>query len=369
MLQHIFHRSLAIRALLFALVLATLACAAVPVSATLPEAEHSDAQPLQRGINLGNALEAPNFEGEWGMTIDESFFDRIADAGFDFVRVPISWSTRAAADAPYTIDEAFFARVDEVVDQALARNLSVIINVHHYNEIMDEPDAHVDRLIGLWEQLAPHYADAPQSVYFELLNEPSFELDAARWNAMMPRVLDTVRATNPTRTVIVGPIFWNDLNYLDQMQLPDDNHLLATIHYYEPFEFTHQGAEWINGSDPWVGTEWTGSETEKAAIRADFDRAAEWAEAQGVPMLLGEFGVYNPADLASRARWTEFVRQEAEARGFSWAYWEFGAGFGAYDRDADQWREDLLRALIPTPPTAETPNEEQRFVFLPSILR
>jgi endoglucanase len=45
--------------------------------------------------------------------------------------------------------------------------------------------------------------------------------------------------------------------------------------------------------------------------------------------------------------WTTFVRQEAEARGIPWAYWEFGAGFGIYDRDAGQWNEELLRALIP----------------------
>ena len=41
------------------------------------------------------------------------------------------------------------------------------------------------------------------------------------------------------------------------------------------------------------------------------------------------------------------VREEAEARGISWSYWEFGAGFGVYDRDDEQWNEGLLNALIP----------------------
>jgi endoglucanase len=41
------------------------------------------------------------------------------------------------------------------------------------------------------------------------------------------------------------------------------------------------------------------------------------------------------------------VVKEAEARGFSWAYWEFAAGFGAYDRDKKAWRDPILKALVP----------------------
>jgi endoglucanase len=62
---------------------------------------------------------------------------------------------------------------------------------------------------------------------------------------------------------------------------------------------------------------------------------------------LGEFGAYSRADMASRARWTARVVREAEARGFGWAYWEFGAGFGAYDRATGTWRQPLLDALLP----------------------
>ena len=50
--------------------------------------------------------------------------------------------------------------------------------------------------------------------------------------------------------------------------------------------------------------------------------------------------------MPSRARWTKAVVREAETRGFSWAYWEFGAGFGAYDPEAKAWRQPLLQSLI-----------------------
>ena len=75
--------------------------------------------------------------------------------------------------------------------------------------------------------------------------------------------------------------------------------------------------------------------------------AAEWAKKNNRPVYLGEFGAFEKADMESRAKWTAAVVKEAEARGFSWAYWEFAAGFGAYDRDKKAWREPLMKALIP----------------------
>lgn len=89
--------------------------------------------------------------------------------------------------------------------------------------------------------------------------------------------------------------------------------------------------------------------TEKAAVQGALDYAAKWSQDNNRPIFLGEFGAYEKADLDSRVLWTATVRSEAEKRGFSWAYWEFGAGFGIYDRTAKEWRLSLLKALVPKP--------------------
>ncbi len=121
-----------------------------------------------------------------------------------------------------------------------------------------------------------------------------------------------------------------------------------TFHYYLPFEFTHQGAEWIGDeSNAWLGTTWDGTDEQKAEITRNFDSIAEWAKGHNVRILLGEFGAYSKADPNSRVRWTDFVAREAERHNFAWAYWEFGSGFGVYDPFAKGWREELLKALIP----------------------
>jgi endoglucanase len=304
---------------------------------------------LGRGINLGNALDAPQ-EGAWGFRLKAEYFPLIKKAGFNSVRIPIRWSAHAGQGPPYTIDPAFFRRVDWAVDQALKQGLVAVINVHHYEEMFREPQKHFPRLLGLWRQIASHYKDRPEQLYFELLNEPNGALKDELWAEMVPKLLAVVRQSNPRRIVIVGPGHWNNLTKLDSLRLPEeDRMLIVTFHYYEPFHFTHQAASWVKGSEKWKGTTWTGAPSQRAALAKDLDRAAAWSKKHGRPLYLGEFGAYSAADMDSRVRWTRAVARGAEQRGMSWAYWEFGSGFGAYDPETGRWRQPLLEALVDHP--------------------
>ena len=323
----------------------------MPTSTPSPQPEFPDAfgaaQALGRGVNLGNALEAPD-EGDWGVIIKEEYFDLIKDAGFDSVRIPVRWSAHAAESAPYTIDPKFFARVDEVVGWALDRDLQVMLNVHHYEEMATTPSAHRERFLALWEQIAGHYKDYPAALLFEPMNEPNGALDALLWNSISADAVRVIRESNPERNLVIGGASWNAYDQLQYLQLPeDDAHIIATFHYYNPFQFTHQNAEWVSGSEDWTGKTWDATAAEKAEVIRHFDEVAAWAEDHHVPVLMGEFGAYSKADMDSRARWTDFAAREAEHRGFAWAYWEFCAGFGVYDRDAKKWNEPILKALIP----------------------
>ncbi len=302
---------------------------------------------LARSVNLGNALEAPH-EGEWGVTLQTEYFQLIKSAGFTAVRIPIKWSGHAMATAPYTIEPSFFARVDWAVAQALTQGLAPVINIHHYDEIMQNPQQHKDRFLGLWQQIAAHYQKYPDELMFELLNEPNSNLTAPIWNQFLSEAIQVVRKTNAYRTLIVGPANWNNIAALSTLALPDsDRNIIVTFHYYNPFQFTHQGAEWVSGSDAWLGTTWTGTLAQRQMIMNEFAQAESWAKSKNRPLFMGEFGAYSKADLNSRYQWTYFVAREAEQRNMSWAYWEFCAGFGIYDPVAKKWNETLLKALIP----------------------
>ncbi|MBN1438655.1 MAG: glycoside hydrolase family 5 protein [Anaerolineales bacterium] len=305
---------------------------------------------IGRGVNFGNALEAPS-EGEWGVTLREEYFQLVKDAGFDSIRLPVRWNAHAPEEPPYAIEPAFFERVDWAVENALDRGLAVILDFHHFTDYMECAACERDRLLGLWTQIAAHYQGHPADLVFEVLNEPTDAVPAPDWNAALAAALAEIRKTNPERIVIAGPVDWNGVYALERLELPEgDRRLIATFHYYNPFPFTHQGAEWVEDSDAWLGTAWTGSAAERQAVRGELRIAAEWGRAHNRPILLGEFGAYDRADMESRARWTAFVAREAEAASFSWAYWEFCAGFGVYDPAAGRWREPLLAALLPDSP-------------------
>ena len=304
---------------------------------------------LGRGVNFGNALDAPS-EGEWGVTLKEEYFDLAKQAGFDSIRLPIRWSAHAQDKPPYTIDPNFMKRVDWAVNCALSRNIPIMINVHHYGDLYSNPAGQRERFLALWKQIAEHYKGYPDILIFELLNEPQKELRSGPWNEQLKEALALVRQSNPDRTIVIGSAHYNQIHYLALLDIPkEDRNIIVTIHDYFPLRFTHQGASWLSRGDPndWLGTKWTGTEDEKEEVIRDFDYAADWGKKNDRPLNLGEFGAYIKADMNSRARWTKFLADEAIKREFSFDYWEFCANeFGLYDQKTKSFREPLLKAVL-----------------------
>jgi len=348
-------RKLVLVAVAFSVAVSLLIALAFPISFLLaPSQVAAQAKPADQlnqelgvGVNLGNALEAPT-EGDWGLKIEPEYLRLIKEAGFKHVRIPTRWSAHALKEPPYTVDAKFFSRVDEVVQQVLENKLDVVLNMHHYEELEAAPDNEQARFLAIWQQIGEHFRQAPKQVAFEIYNEPCKALNEDKWNKLFVEALHEIRASNPERVVVVGPVSWNNIHKLSDLKVPDDDQrLIVTVHYYEPFHFTHQGASWAGDeSEKWLGTKWLGSDEEKSQINLDFDFAQKWGKEHGRPIYLGEFGAYSKGDMDSRARWTRYVREAGSQRGFSMAYWEFGAGFGVYDPQEKTWRRPLLDALV-----------------------
>lgn len=312
---------------------------------------------IYRGVNFGNALEAPN-EGDWGVTIEDEYFRLLTEAHFTSVRVPTKWSAHAATTEPYKIYDSFFSRMDWIVKKAIENELTIILNIHHYDEIFSEPANHKARFLALWEQIAAHYQNYPAELIFEILNEPHDNLTPQLWNQYLVEALQIIRKTNPERNVVIGTANWGGIGTLNELVIPkNDGHLIVTVHYYNPFQFTHQGAEWVDGANAWLGTLWSGTTAERLAVDKDLDMAVAYGKKNNVPIYLGEFGAYNKADIRSRERWTAYIARQAEAKDIGWTYWEFCSGFGVYDREKKQWIPRILEALIPPLAKEKSPNQ------------
>lgn len=298
--------------------------------------------PVQRCMNLGNALEAEH-EGAWGYTIRRKDFRIVKQAGFDTVRIPVRWSNHAQNRAPYTIDAAFMTRVQSLVAQAQAQGLGVILDIHHYDEMMDHPARHEARFLGLWDQIAKAFANAPDTVYFELINEPKANMSARKMNALYAKALPIIRRTNPTRKIIIGGNPWNSLEGMANVVWPKDKNIIATFHYYGPHEFTHQGAPWENPPKP-MGVRW-GGRKDMADLRDAYAYAKDFSTQTGLHVFVGEFGVINTVPLPQRNAWMKAQRKAMEANGFSWCAWDYSGAFNSYDIQTERWLPGVLDAL------------------------
>jgi len=299
---------------------------------------------LGSGINLGNDLDAwPGEEGSWTNRVvaQRSFFDDYRAMGFHSVRIPVTWgestvpADRLSRDGEgSTVNPAFMKRVDTVVGWGLDAGLTVVINAHHEDWIRTLTgtpyQAQKARFVALWTQIAEHFQSWPPQLVFEILNEPQSKMTNADVNDLNRTVLAVIRASNPSRTVILGPAHYNALDAMTDgvFSVPapaNDAHIIANFHNYNPWPFAGQS------SGTW------GSAADIAKMNSDLRSAARWGKTRGVPVYMGEYGVtlvYNhkKTDLTSRATWYRQVHQAAQENGISMAAWDDYGDFKLYDR-------------------------------------
>jgi len=253
----------------------------------------------------------------------------------------------------------------------------VIIDLHHYEELNLDPHNQKSRFLSIWRQITERYKGYPDTVFFEILNEPAHNLTPPLWNEFLYDCLVELRQIDNHHTVIIGCAQWSDVQALEELVVPEqETNAIVSFHYYHPFLFTHQGASWggpdvattgivfpgpsaepvvpAEGVSQWV-RDWITRYNQVAdpdlnpcgykLIRNEIDYAAQWGILHKRPLFMGEFGVVASADMRSRANWTKYVRTLLEAKGIPWAYWDFSANLKVYDVEKREWVKELVEAL------------------------
>jgi endoglucanase len=315
----------------------------VVVHAAPTEPAFVTAERMGRGVNV------LGYDGIWDGGTDAPFrlsdFALLHAAGFGHVRINLfgfKHMDGANTMAPEVLDD-----LDRVLEAAIGAGLVPVIDEHDNEFCQSDPADCATKLVAFWKQVSERYADRYPDAVFELLNEPGWRMTPARWNALSGRLLALVRSTNPQRTIIVAAPNSEDAATIRTLKLPkSDRNIIVTVHYYKPFHFTHQGASWDPKLAALHDIDW-GSAEDQAAVRVDLGLIADWAKSVGRPVYLGEFGVYEGAPAAARARYASFLARTAEELGWPWAYWQFDHDFALFDEDTRSWVTYLLEALVP----------------------
>jgi len=326
--------------------------------------------PLERGINLPFWFWYPP-ETAIEHRFDDADFQLIHDLGFTFVRLPLALDLLYDPAAPNRLHTENLSLLDSALDDLLRYDLAVMVDVHGLfldtetfdYSTLEADDPFLDEFEAFWRGLAAHLSTRdPERVFLELLNEPVFYEDPAAWLPIQTRLVAAVRASAPQHTIIVGGAWWSDRETLLAMKPLADPNIIYNFHFYDPFVFTHQGADWVDPpisllqrvpypatpqnmlpalqlvADPDAQAALIAYSTESwnaAMIETEIAAVATWAAAHGVRVICNEFGAYSLAPPLDRAQWLQDVRTALEAHQIGWAMWSYDDSFGLVLRGED----------------------------------
>lgn len=329
------------------------------------------------GINLGNTMEAywandqnrnsgstvigdntiSNYETCWGaIKTTQEIIDGMKNAGFNTVRVPVYWGNSMTNDGTFTISDAMFDRVEEIVDYCRKADLYVVINIHHYDEFIIKNYCEEDavKITGtLWKQIAKHFKNYSDYLIFEGFNENLGTVresdnytDDQKFdyvNKMNQAFVDAVRSTggnNKTRMIIASGYWTNiDLTTDARFHIPEDkvnDRIMVSVHYVDNAMY------WTNniGGQKWLDYSKAQCELLKKAFTD-----------KGIQVFVGECtSIYDTERFASNAIYTdsteclEIMYDMMLDYGFIPVLWDVNNNF--YSRTKYEIKSESDKALI-----------------------
>ena len=344
--------------------LGAISTEAAPKTAGLPEPTAAKL-PRWKGFNLLEKFNAAN-----DRPFLESDFALMAEWGFNFARLPLSYLCWSSPDHWLEMNQAALKEIDQAVEYGRQYGIHVNINLHRApgycvnppaepRSIWKDADA-LDACCTHWAMFAQRYKGiSNRQVSFDLLNEPPV-IEDALYLPVLKALTGAIRQVDPTRLIIADGSEYGrkPLNGFADLRVG------GSTRGYDPFQLTHWKAEWAENSDTWPVPTWPYRDStgrwDKERLQAE--RIAPWKtlETWGVGVHVGEWGVYNrtPHDIA--LRWMHDVLAAWQEAGWGWALWNLRGDFGPLDskrvdvkyenfrgHKLDRAMLDMLRADLP----------------------
>ncbi len=348
--------------------------------------------PFKRGVNLTGWFQTSSVQQIQFTKYMKQDLINIKSLGCDVIRLPINLHFMTNGEPDYTVEPLFFHFLDQVIDWAEELELHLILDNHTFDPAQNTEPNIVDILVPVWTQMSEHYKQRSNLIYYEVLNEPHGISDQI-WNSIQQQVIDAIREVDKKHTIIVGPAGWNSYNNLRFLPEYEDDNLIYTFHFYDPFLFTHQGASWTDPSmvplagvpfpydancmpdcpqeleGTWIHSNLANYRNQGTVDRVKYliDIAVDFQTTRDVPLFCGEFGVYKPnSDNEDRIYWYDIVRNYLEEKGIAWTIWDYQGGFGLFEKGTNELFDyDLNVPMVEALGLTAPPQQE--FVLTPDV--
>ena len=326
------------------------------------------------GWNLGNTFDAHHGntrdvysqEQSWGNPkVTPELINKVKEAGFKTIRIPVTWYRQLSTDGAYTINAAFLARVKEVVDWAYAEGLFVIINVHHEDTWLNVKNLDTDyekigvQLAAIWRQVADAFAEYDQHLIFEGMNEPRMKGDSQEWNGskagyaavnfLNQIFVDTVRTNgkghNGERALIIPTYAASSSNVpMQALEIPQWNgaqaeNIIVSIHSYTPYDFCL--------SDTMVNFNKLFTNHTMPIDMIFYSIKGNFLD-KGIPVIIGETGATNKDNTVARENWAFYMGKKSASYGVPIVIWDNGNN-GNSGGECHVWIERKGEELSPFP--------------------
>lgn len=308
-----------------------------------------------KGVNLGGWFSQCDYTpAHLDSFITEPDFAALAEWGIDHVRIPVDYNLFQAADG--SLLEDGFRRLEHAFALARKYHLNVILDLHKtagFSFDFGENEAGFfdnaalqEQFYALWEAFAKRFGNAPDRIAFELLNEVTDKQFMPAWNRIIAACVSRIRAFAKNTLILIGGYDNNAAWAVPEIAPLQDSRIVYNFHCYEPLKFTHQGATWTPVIDPAARQAFADSETSADYFEKLFLSAVRKAQADGVPLYCGEYGVIDRVSAADTLAWFRCIHGMFEQYGIGRAAWTYrGLDFGLTDERLDAVRAELLSHL------------------------
>ncbi len=315
--------------------------------------------PRYRGFNLLGMFLSENSPSNRGRSpgyFKEEDFKMIADFGFNYVRLPLSYRVWSTPDNPFVIDEEKIKPLDDAIEYGKKYGLHLCICFHRipgYCVNDDEPIAEpfdlwddseaLEAAAFQWRAMAERYKDIDNNrLSFNIVNEPKWYLPEYKVTRVTSRLIDEIRKISPERTIVVDGIHNGSRVPLGLLHLGIDN-CIYSCRGYQPSTLTHFSIPWASGNmtEPpkWPGVVQISGGRKTIWDRKKIDEYFDlWGAVSNVynrGVICGEMGCFNKTPHETVLAWFEDMLSSLKEHNIGFALWNFTGAFGIMDSNRD----------------------------------